>query len=168
MASEYTRFFGITLDSSEYHDLLSTLNLSESTYTPRKFGKSTEYRCFYPQGIALCFESQKLDSIDFYKEDRSGNITAKEDGPKKPEQEEEQKRIYKKVDKSVVPGSIPYNATAVDLVNKYGEPEEKGGGLSQKMDIWMRWDGFQVDIPNRDWDTAKDTEWCSLTIFPNT
>lgn len=149
----YTQFFGVEPDSLEYTDLLQALNLSDPACEPvtRKFGKSTEYRCFYPQGIALCFESGKLDSIDFYKEDRS-NQTAAESR-------------YNRVDSAVVPEFLGYEATGVDLVTKFGEPLEKGGGMGQKMDIWMRWKGFQVEVPDRNWDTAKDVEWCSLTIY---
>lgn len=152
MAS-YAQFFGIKPDSPEYTELLQTLNLSDSVCKPvtRKFGKSTEYRCFYTHGIALCFENCNLDSIDFYKEDRSNQAATE--------------NRYSRVDSAVVPEFIGYEATGVDLVNKFGEPLEKGGGMGQKMDIWMRWNGFQVEVPDRNWDTAKDAQWCSLTIY---
>lgn len=158
---DFSRYFGIMPNSSEYIVLVETLHVSSETPVVKKFGKSTEYHCFYEHGIALCFEGNILDSIDFYKQDRTVYSTRPETGggtvDKKP--------TYKKVAKSAIPDFIDYTATGLDLVNKFGEPLEKGGGMSKKMDIWMRWTGFQVDIPDRSWETAKDCEWSSLTIY---
>lgn len=154
MKKDYVDYFGTVLRSAEYEDLLSLIQVPKALGVSKKFGPSTEYICFYEHGIALCFENEKLDSIDFYKEDRTNTSTVDPSFPK-----------YHKVSKEAVPKFIPYDATAGQLVEQFGEPLEKGGGLSSKMDIWLRWRGFQVEISNRDWDQAKDVEWASLTIF---
>jgi hypothetical protein len=105
----------------------------------------TTYYCFYNAGLALSFtgDNKVFDSIDFYKNSPP----------------------YSRVDVKYLPESIAYSATAKELVQKFGEPLEKGGGGSSRVDIWLRWPSFQVDIPSCDWDNAKDIEWTSLTYF---
>lgn len=139
-----------TLNSEDHKNLLSLLSLSKDGVkkTIVIYKPSTEYHCYYEEGIALCFENKQLDSIDFYRPT---------DGSSKSK--------YKPVIDSRVPSEIGPSSTALQLVEKYGEPLEKGGGMTAKIDIWLRWKGFQVEIPSRDWDAAKDTQWSSFTMF---
>lgn len=156
---DYNQFFGIQDGSEKYHLLKSTLKVTDVTPHIKKFGTSTVYQCFFDQGVSLCFENSKLDSIDFYKQSQptpsSTSLQKESSGQTR----------YGPVDKDVIPDFIDYESTGLDLVNKFGEPSEKGGGMSSKLDIWLRFTGFQVELPDRNWDTAKDSQWASLTIF---
>lgn len=146
-------YLNCEINSSLHKELLQKLNISdEDQNTIKKYPPSTEYHCYFDLGIALCFEAGLLDSIDFYKEE---NNSASLPSAK-----------YKTVSKDRVPVEIGYDATGKDLVEKLGEPLEKGGGSGKgQISIWLRWKHVQVEIPTRDWDIAKDLKWSALTIF---
>lgn len=152
--TSYEQYFDITKDSKEHHALLKALKLSSLTPVVKLYGIKLEYHCYFSQGLSLCFESGKLESIDFYKNQKPSSSSPV--GNSEP---------YSSVKPENLPDFIGFNMTGKQLIEKFGEPVEKGGGLSQKLDIWLRWSGFQVEIGSRDWDAAKDIEWSSLTIF---
>lgn len=144
---QWLEIIGLSRTSVRLLGFLESRNikLDHSETHIKKLPNSTTYYNIYSQGIALCFINDKIDSIDFYSAD-----------PK-----------FKSIDESVVtlPFGIEKSYTGKTLVKKFGEPLEKGGGFSQKMDIWMRWDRFQVDIDDRSWETANNAKWKSITLF---
>lgn len=143
-------YLGTPIESERHKELLFALSLlNDSKKTVIVYKPSTEYHCYYEEGIALCFEKSQLDSIDFYKISGDRPSSSK----------------YKSVLRSRLPEGIDYNATGKELVEKFGEPLEKGGGMSSKIDIWLRWKGIQFEIPTRNWDLAKETGWSSFTLF---
>lgn len=150
----YNRYFDVTKDSKEHHNLLKDLNILNLDPVIKNYGSKLEYHCYFLQGLSLCFESSKLESIDFYKKQDQSMLSSVKNNV-----------LYSSVKRSNLPEFIEYNMTGKDLIEKFGEPVEKGGGMSQKMNIWLRWPDFQVEIESRDWDAAKDIEWSSLTIF---
>jgi hypothetical protein len=150
----YEQYFDITKDSEEHHTLLKVLKLSKLTPVVKSYGTKLEYHCYFLQGLSLCFESNKLESIDFYKNQEPSSSSPIGNS-----------KLYSSVERESLPDFIDFDMTGKQLIEKFGEPVEKGGGLSQKLDIWLRWSGFQVEIRSRDWDAAKDIEWNSLTIF---
>jgi hypothetical protein len=110
----------------------------------KQFGNGTTVYNFYSHGISLAFENKLLDSIDFFVKDKR----------------------FKSVDKSLVlPLGITLETTGKELVEKFKEPLEKGGAMNSKIDIWLRWPNFQIDLDDRSWETAQNAKWNSLTIF---
>lgn len=109
----------------------------------KEYSDGASYYCFYEKGIALCFINEHLDSIDFYRPAATSR--------------------YKPVSDQLLPAEIKTNDTGKTLVQRFGEPTQKGAG---RIDIWLRWDSKQleVQIPDRDWDQAKNKTWSSITI----
>lgn len=105
-----------------------------------------EYVNFYSLGVSLCYFKNILDSIEFHN---------------KPEGK------FSSCDPALYPSWFPEaDASGKDLVVKFGEPLEKGGGTKKEtIDIWLRWKGFQVEMPTKNWDEAKDVIWCQLMMF---
>ncbi|AOW00224.1 YALIA101S10e03422g1_1 [Yarrowia lipolytica] len=101
---------------------------------------------FYKLGIALCFFNGALDSVEYFNKP-SGKFS------------------------QCAPGLYPSwfpdpNDSGKDLVIKFGEPLQKGGGTKKEaIDIWLRWKNFQVEMPTKNWDEAKDVVWCQLVVF---
>lgn len=148
--NQFDEYFGCSINSDLHKKLLLTLSIpADAQITIVTYKPATEYHCYYDLGIALMFENKLLDSIEFYKPDPVTQSSSK----------------YKPVDAKRVPKSIGFHTTGKQLVAKLGEPLEKGGGSKAHIDIWMRWKGIQADLAIRDWEAAKDTEWCSLVFF---
>lgn len=114
--------------------------------TTKKYSDGAEYLCFYRHGIALCYLNDILDSIDFY------NYTTGSSS-------------YSTVGKDELPNNITLITTGKEFVSIYGEPREKGGGRQQNMDIWLRWSNMEVVLDSKDWETAQDTTWKTITIY---
>lgn len=151
-------FLESAINGSQHTALLDTLSIPrDATKDIVTYKPDIEYHCYYDLGIALMFEKGVLSAIEYYKP----NNTKQESS----ELHSSPPSKYKNVDSVRIPASIGYHATAVQLVEKFGEPTEKGGGMKQHIDIWMRWKDMEVGIPSRDWDAAKDVEWSSLIIF---
>lgn len=144
-----THFLGAAVGSRKHDQLLERLSLDPRDKKLVFYKPSSVYHCYYNQGIALCFEGSELDSIDFYSEAPGRSPEFK----------------YQPVSKARVPEGIEYDATAERLVQLYGEPIQKGGGMKAQMDVWLRWEGVQFEIPTRNWEAAKDLVWSSCTIF---
>lgn len=139
---QWNKYLGCELKDLE--ELWKELEVTpDKADVSKTYSDGTLYHCFYELGIALSFvgSQQTFDSIDFYKATKP----------------------YSPVDAKLLPDGVPHSATAKDLVEMYGEPIEKGGG--GRMDIWLRWSQFQVEIPSGNWDDAKDVQWSSLTYF---
>eukprot|EP01135_Chromosphaera_perkinsii_P004601 Nk52_evm1s291 gene=Nk52_evmTU1s291 len=96
------------------------------------------YKCL---GLSLCFEENRLDAIHMYNEGFD---------------EYEQ---YK--------GALPYHLDWQDVnanvVRKFGEPSDKGGG---RIPVWISYDnkGLQVDFKSIDWNDVNNPMTC-ITIF---
>ncbi len=130
----------------------------------KKFKSHVCYN-IYDKGISLTFITESnsnksliLDSFDLYKNIPNSMI---------------QKR-YTTVSETMLPGNLKLKTTSKELVENFGEPDEKGGGINNKYDIWLRWDkvkvdnitlGIQVEIDDRSWETAQNATWSSITIF---
>ncbi|KAG5358491.1 hypothetical protein CJU89_5081 [Yarrowia sp. B02] len=101
---------------------------------------------YYKLGIALCYYNGALDSVEYFNKP-SGKFS------------------------QCAPGLYPSwfpdpNDSGKDLVVKFGEPLQKGGGTKKEaIDIWLRWKNFQVEMPTKNWDEAKDVVWCQLVVF---
>ncbi|KAH3672373.1 hypothetical protein WICPIJ_010058 [Wickerhamomyces pijperi] len=145
LTTPWIDIIGLTTTDPKLLSFLESKGLILDPSQIKKLSNSTLYYNIYNKGIAFCFVNDKLDSIDFYSID-----------PK-----------FQTVDVSLLPFAemLSRDSTGKDLVEKFGEPLEKGGGFSQKMDIWMRWERFQVEINDKSWETAKDSNWKSITVF---
>jgi hypothetical protein len=128
------------------NSLLLDLDMAEEKKT---YSDGITYYCFYSKGIAIAVtKAGVIDSVDFYK---FLDTT---------------KNKYRPADEKLLPQFIQGVHTGLDLVNKFGEPLEKGGGgANVKSDIWLRWESFEVVFSEKLWDTAKDVQWTSLTVF---
>lgn len=109
----------------------------------RRFSSDTILYNYHNEGISLCFVKDKLDSIDFFWKDQT----------------------FKPCQFTDLPFDLSRTITARELVEKLGEPEEKGGGINAKMDIWLRWKHLQVEIDERSWEAAHNATCKSFTIF---
>ncbi|KAK9457943.1 hypothetical protein V1511DRAFT_491291 [Dipodascopsis uninucleata] len=148
----------------------------------KAYGSNTIYLIFRKYGFSLCFDANDsvnnnseevfdatsnngqrgrqfvLDAIEFYAIDKN----------------------YSTVDAHLLPLDIKLDTPPDQLVATFGEPDGKGGGIKQSMDLWMRWDslpldmvqnlttkkiGLEVQIDDRSWDTGSKSRWKSLTIF---
>lgn len=141
---EWLKLIGVSKESEDFIKFISEKGLKLSESEQKSFKNTTLYN-FYNDGISFAFVDGKLDSIDFYQTDKK----------------------FKPVNPEFLPFGITNKATGKDLVNKFGEPIEKGGGLSSRMDIWLRWNQLQVEMDEMSWDSAKDVTWKSITIFEN-
>ncbi|ODQ78630.1 hypothetical protein BABINDRAFT_162340 [Babjeviella inositovora NRRL Y-12698] len=108
--------------------------------SPKTYPDGVTYYNFKASGISIAFDQKGLlESVDFYRE--------------------------------VIPAAmlLPFGISALDtgktLVKKFGEPTEKGGGFKAKMDIWLRWEFFQVELDERSWEAGDQAQWKALTIF---
>ncbi|GME91011.1 hypothetical protein B5S28_g1810 [[Candida] boidinii] len=123
----------------------------ESTIRTYKDG-STDYN-FYSKGISVFTtkgdDQDIVDSIDFYL------IQTKSTS------------LMKVVtDELNLPLNISREDTGQSLVEKFGEPSEKGGGMDKgAMDIWLRWNYLQVEINEKSWNSAQTSKVKSITIF---
>ncbi|KAK9469284.1 hypothetical protein V1512DRAFT_255902 [Lipomyces arxii] len=137
----------------------------------KRYGANILYILYRPVGIALCFEDDSktgqfhLAAIEFYNGSKGYSPTPEKLLPFK---------------------GINSITTAKDFVECYGEPSDKGGGVTQQFDIWMRWDvvaevtlweteisrsqgpqksiSMEVGIDDRDWDTASKGKWKSIIV----
>ncbi|GME68269.1 unnamed protein product [[Candida] boidinii] len=123
----------------------------ESTIRTYKDG-SKDYN-FYSKGISvfttISSGQDVVDSIDFYL------IQSKSTS------------LMKVVtDDLNLPLDISREDTGQSLVEKFGEPLEKGGGMDKgAMNIWLRWNHFQVEINEKSWNSAQTSKVKSITIF---
>ncbi|KAK9373908.1 uncharacterized protein V1513DRAFT_447934 [Lipomyces chichibuensis] len=147
----------------------------------KRYGNDTIYVIYHAAGVALRFTKLsgtmstdlfELDSLELYNADER----------------------YAPVSESILPfKGITHSTTAQQFIQAYGEPTQKGGGLSQSLDIWLRWDpfdslstifpndssgsdrtntatyprqtGLEIQIDNRSWDSASNSKWKSLTLY---
>ncbi|KAH3674226.1 hypothetical protein WICMUC_003468 [Wickerhamomyces mucosus] len=133
---------GLERFSRELNDFLRAKSVDLEAAEKKIYGSTTYYN-LYQSGISICFVNLKLDSIDFYQIDKK----------------------FKSVDESLLPLEVKHTTTGKTLVEKFGEPLEKGGGFNDKMDIWLRWERIQAEINDRSWETAHNSIWKSITIF---
>lgn len=123
----------------------------ESTIRTYKDG-STDYN-FYSKGISVFTtkngDQDIVDSIDFYLiQTKSTSLM---------------KVVTDELD---LPLNISREDTGQSLVEKFGEPLEKGGGMDKgAMDIWLRWNYLQVEINEKSWNAAQTSKVRSITIF---
>ncbi|KAK9344552.1 hypothetical protein V1522DRAFT_453062 [Lipomyces starkeyi] len=147
----------------------------------KRYGNDTIYVIYHAAGIALRFTKPsdmtstdlfELDSLELYNADER----------------------YAAASASILPfNGIANSTTAQEFIQVYGEPTQKGGGFSQSLDIWLRWDpfdsistiisndgsgsdgpntttstrqtGLEIQIDNRSWDSASNSKWKSLTLY---
>jgi hypothetical protein len=144
MTKNWNQALGKHEDSAEIKQFLESLGITlDDTEEKKTYKDGATYYCFYKLGVALCFTAKALSSVDFYKLNRR----------------------YSDVKPDLLPEGISLTSTGKELVDKFGEPLEKGGGRAKAMDIWLRWNNLEIQINDRDWDTAKNCSWSSLTVF---
>lgn len=141
---EWIGAIGYLKGSTVFSSFIECKGLDLSRCEEKIFGNTTLYN-LYQDGLSFAFVNDKLDSIDFFQVDKK----------------------FKPVKKELLPLGIKKETKGKDLVEIFGEPLEKGGGMSSKMDIWLRWENLQVEIDEISWDSAKDVTWKSITIFSN-
>ncbi|KAH3664154.1 hypothetical protein OGAPHI_004868 [Ogataea philodendri] len=137
MSNPWTNLLGTKLSAES----LSSRGLDLQWATRVDLKDCTIYN-FYKDGFSIVLIDDQIDSIDFFLRNRSFTPC-----------------------KLPLPGGISPEDTGSQLVEKLGEPMEKGGGNSTGIDIWLRWKGIQVELGDRSWDTAKDAPIKSITIF---
>ncbi|KAK9474182.1 uncharacterized protein V1510DRAFT_412627 [Dipodascopsis tothii] len=108
-------------------------------------------------GVALSFRARDggfvVDAVEFYAVDKTYAPFADDKLP-------------------ALPLGIRRDWTGRRFVDAFGEPADKGGGMKQRMDIWLRWSSasgsafaVEVQLDDRDWDAAKDTTWKAVTVY---
>jgi len=139
---EWLSVIGLGPKSQVLNEFLKLKNVDLATAEIKTFKDTTLYN-LYENGLSFAFVDEKLDSIDFFQKDKK----------------------FKTVDSKLLPFGITNTSTGKNLLDIFGEPIEKGGGLNSRMDIWLRWDTLQIELDDQSWDTAKDANWKSITIF---
>lgn len=94
---------------------------------------------YYDAGLSVTVVDNRVDSIDFYFANHS----------------------YRPCHLPL-PYGLRSDLTGAQLVSILGEPLDKGGG---GINIWLRWNGVQIELNDRSWDSAKDATMKALTIF---
>ncbi|CDK24321.1 unnamed protein product [Kuraishia capsulata CBS 1993] len=148
--SSWDELIGLSKEQCERSYLMRHTGGTFDQASLRTYSDGTSVYSFYEKGLSFGFlKDGTLDSIDFYNDKTSGGV-----------------RAMKTVADSVpLPFGITKQDTGRSLVTKFGEPKEKGGGFNAKIDIWLRWDNFQVDIDNKSWDQAPNSRWSAFTIY---
>lgn len=139
---EWLDVLGLPQGSSELASFVESKGIDLANREERRFGNTTLYN-LHQEGISFAFTKDQLESVDFFQIDKK----------------------FKPVKEELLPFGIMNSTLAKDLVEKFGEPLEKGGGINSKMDIWLRWADLQVEIDDQSWESAKDAKWKSITIF---
>ncbi|KAK9447006.1 uncharacterized protein V1518DRAFT_422664 [Limtongia smithiae] len=121
----------------------------------KMYGASTLYVIYYTAGLALCFERSKgdqfeLEALELYSSDAQ----------------------YRAVEASLLPiEGLSITTTGKELVQAFGEPDDKGGGMREGIDIWFRWDtvghgaGLEVQMDSRSWEDGQRCAWRSIIYF---
>ncbi|ODQ63586.1 hypothetical protein NADFUDRAFT_53249 [Nadsonia fulvescens var. elongata DSM 6958] len=155
---EWETILGINDTSAEYKGVLTKLCVEVDTDADViTYSDGMTYHCFHKQGIAFAFMKNSdnalfLDSIDFYYPRKSASSI--------------KEKTYAPVSPQFLPSWLKPDTTGKDLLEMFGEPEEKGGGITeQKINIWLRWNNFQVDLDDKNWETGQDSVWNSMTMF---
>lgn len=139
---EWLAVVGLPKGSPDLTRFLKSKGIDLAKGEERIFGDTT-LNNLHEDGISFAFVKDKLDSIDFFQIDKK----------------------FKPVKEELLPFGITETTLGKDLVEKFGEPLEKGGGINTKMDIWLRWGNVQVELDDQSWETAKSAKWKSATIF---
>lgn len=145
MKDKWVQIVGKSADDSGFQDILNKLGieLNEKSAENCFISKDGATFDYLSLGLSFYLIDGKLDSVDFY------SISPK----------------FSTVKPDLIPMGVRLEDTGKDLIMKFGEPLEKGGGMNAKMDIWLRWDHLQVEINEKNWDSAASARWSSLTIF---
>lgn len=128
----------------ECEDLLERHSLYIKDAKVKNYSDGVVYYCFFPRGVAISLQMGVVDAIELYQEDSE----------------------YGKVASESIPFPLESDSTGKDLVEKFGEPIEKGGGTkAQPIDIWLRWANFEITIKSRDWNEAQKIPWSTASIW---